>query len=209
MSGLELLARVREERGNCIMAVVISGHADFSFAQQAIEMYVSAYLLKPIVLKKVYEILDTVESQWKKWQEDRSMKAAVLENLRKLQGRFLTDILSGGRTPSPEELQRELLELRLSDAPFLLCGCCASSPAREQWNARMAALPAVEYDFTLTVSGAAVRLLLGPRRILESISGQLQKETSSSGAVRRGQPEGTGRRFPTIRPPILRNLSWI
>ena len=69
IDGLELLSRVRQERRTDVMVIVISGHAEFSFAQQAIQMQVSDYLLKPIELKRVYEVLDAAEAQWNKRRE--------------------------------------------------------------------------------------------------------------------------------------------
>lgn len=47
MSGLELMKQIRERDAD-LKIVVISGHADFSFAQEAIAYGVFKYLLKPV-----------------------------------------------------------------------------------------------------------------------------------------------------------------
>ena len=47
MSGLELMSRCRERAPGTVF-VVISGHAEFSFAQKALELGAAAYCLKPL-----------------------------------------------------------------------------------------------------------------------------------------------------------------
>ncbi|MDO4365060.1 MAG: response regulator [Clostridia bacterium] len=56
MSGLELIKRVREFNTN-IKIVVISGHANFTFAQQAINYNIFSYLLKPVNRREAEELI--------------------------------------------------------------------------------------------------------------------------------------------------------
>lgn len=63
MSGLELIDKM-SSRGLCKNFIILSGHDNFSFAQQAIRYEVMDYLLKPLdkeqlldVLQKIYENL--------------------------------------------------------------------------------------------------------------------------------------------------------
>ena len=61
MNGIELLKKVRES-GNDVFFVILSGYAEFSYAQEALRYHCSAYILKPVekdslegILKKVIE----------------------------------------------------------------------------------------------------------------------------------------------------------
>jgi two-component system response regulator YesN len=49
MSGLELLSRLQEKK-IAVKAIVVSAYSEFTYAQQAIKLGVSEYLLKPIAL---------------------------------------------------------------------------------------------------------------------------------------------------------------
>ena len=56
MSGLDLIKQVRERNGN-LKIIVISGHANFSFAQQSIKHNVFSYLLKPVTRSDAEELI--------------------------------------------------------------------------------------------------------------------------------------------------------
>lgn len=56
MSGLELIQQIREHNSK-LKIVVISGHADFSFAQKAINYNVFSYLLKPVNRKEAEDLI--------------------------------------------------------------------------------------------------------------------------------------------------------
>ena len=72
MNGLEYIQRARE-KGVRSKMVVLSGYADFSYAQQAISQGCSGYLLKPVKINALAELLqklcteilhDRREQQW-------------------------------------------------------------------------------------------------------------------------------------------------
>lgn len=56
MNGLEMIAILRNELPDCIY-VILSGHEDFAYAQQAIRLGVSEYLLKPLQLEESSEVM--------------------------------------------------------------------------------------------------------------------------------------------------------
>lgn len=56
MTGLELLAALRQE-GNEIDAVVLTGFAEFEYAQQALKLGAIDYLLKPVHQHELIEIV--------------------------------------------------------------------------------------------------------------------------------------------------------
>lgn len=68
MSGLELIQRVTE-RGVCKKFIILTGHADFEYARQAIKYRVLDYILKPIDKVKLIETLCNVKEEIDQLQE--------------------------------------------------------------------------------------------------------------------------------------------
>jgi YesN/AraC family two-component response regulator len=59
VDGIELIKRVKEEQIE-VKFIIISGYAEFAYAEQAINMGVSGYILKPIRDKNFVEIMQKV-----------------------------------------------------------------------------------------------------------------------------------------------------
>lgn len=74
ISGLELIKQIREYDSK-IKIVVISGHANFSFAQQAISHNVFGYLLKPVTRRDAEELIMKLKTAL-----DQENSAAELNN---------------------------------------------------------------------------------------------------------------------------------
>jgi two-component system response regulator YesN len=82
VTGLELLQQIREQQLSDAYFVILSGYADFSYAQQAIRYECTDYILKPVereglakVLRKVVALKDTMEQQSR---TSRTMELAYL-----------------------------------------------------------------------------------------------------------------------------------
>lgn len=119
MSGLELLSLIRE-KGSQMQVVIISGYAEFSFAQQALRLQVYEYLLKPIDIEKVSLILNNVQSAALQKQQDLRAKETVRQNLHKLREKYFASVLFGTESAEPEQCQKHLRELEMPDSPFLM-----------------------------------------------------------------------------------------
>ncbi|RXZ82195.1 response regulator [Paenibacillaceae bacterium] len=118
MTGLELCeyARVNWPMIQCIL---LSGYAEFEYAQQALKNQVADYLLKPV---KKDELLDTIrlvmEKAKEKWAETVSNRKAhqtLRSNLSVLRANLLLDLLRGKRLPM-ERLSEELDKLDIAFA---------------------------------------------------------------------------------------------
>ncbi|ANE45464.1 hypothetical protein SY83_03035 [Paenibacillus swuensis] len=125
MSGIELLERISTDwnRTRCIL---LSGHADFAYAQAAIQHQTADYLLKPVSDEDVMAAVRKVTSQLKQeWEEISSHQRAVYtinENLPLLKGNLLNDILQGRRY-SQDALADKMRLLHIpfeSEEPFAL-----------------------------------------------------------------------------------------
>lgn len=62
MSGLELMQKLRDQKLSTEI-VIISGYGQFEYAQKAIQLGASGYLLKPLNPKEAYDTLKTVKDR--------------------------------------------------------------------------------------------------------------------------------------------------
>lgn len=86
VDGLQLAAYLYETRPRC-RVVILSGYDEFAYAQQAIKLQVTDYILKPITPMRLGEILEKISADLKKnrWATDADTQNIVLSDvLRKL-----------------------------------------------------------------------------------------------------------------------------
>ncbi|GAA3333859.1 hypothetical protein GCM10020331_099570 [Ectobacillus funiculus] len=83
MNGITLIKNLREKRPQCKI-VIITGHDEFTYAQEAVRLHVTDYILKPAnpeqlknLLKNIrQELEDTIQQNeyLKKWQKHKLQK---------------------------------------------------------------------------------------------------------------------------------------
>lgn len=88
MDGMELIQAVRERQPH-IAIVILTGYADFSYAQQALKFGVADYLLKPVTKEKIEEMylklrLKTPDGWASDFQLVRVMKDTVTQLTRSM-----------------------------------------------------------------------------------------------------------------------------
>jgi two-component system, response regulator YesN len=113
MSGLELIRQVEDKKIKCI---VLSGHNDFEYAQQAIRHRAVNYLLKPAraeeVLNAIKHVADAIRVEW---EETTSVKKAI-RSLREheplMRQSFVRNLLRG-QIPNSEELRIKQDQIKL------------------------------------------------------------------------------------------------
>lgn len=103
MDGLALIELVRKELPRTKI-VIISGHDDFSYAQQAIQMGVDQYLLKPIIKEKLVEILIELHTKMKDEQRQQEYIESFQQESQEYENfsrrRFFEQIVTGGLSVS-------------------------------------------------------------------------------------------------------------
>jgi len=57
LDGLELLKAIRDRSGRQVRSIIVSGYAEFGYAQQALRYGVDRYVLKPIVTEEIHGVL--------------------------------------------------------------------------------------------------------------------------------------------------------
>src|SRR5512136_868674 len=98
MDGLQLCKIVRE-RMPWVKIIILSGHDEFEYAQEAIKLGVTEYLLKPVTVQDLNNVLQRVAAQLEKDRKDQEnlqkLKDQVNENRAVLRERLLLKLVVG------------------------------------------------------------------------------------------------------------------
>jgi len=123
MDGLQLSKIVRE-RMPWVKIIILSGHDEFEFAQKAISLGVTDYLLKPVTVQKLQTILQklTVQlDQERKEQENlKRLQEQIEDNRAMLRERFLFKLVVGAITPAEAVEKGQMLGLDLIARHYLV-----------------------------------------------------------------------------------------
>ncbi|MDF2613141.1 MAG: Response regulator containing CheY-like receiver domain and AraC-type DNA-binding domain [Clostridia bacterium] len=123
MDGLELVSKIRLELPNC-MTVIISGHDDFSYAQKAITLGASDYILKPIGAKtltsRIKEILKNNEERYNQIFELEQAKKQLFESLPIVQENLLTKLVCTLGEKSDLSDKINFWKVPISSPPFIV-----------------------------------------------------------------------------------------
>ncbi|MFP4484003.1 MAG: response regulator [Spirochaetota bacterium] len=142
VDGLELAGSIAEEYPGT-KTILLTGYDEFEYAQEAVKLKVSDFLLKPITPDELRQLLVSIRSQL---DEERNrlrrlerLQEQLTESLPLLRERFLNRLITG--VARPEEIARriELLDLSLSGPWYAAVVCDPDAPecggAREGANA--------------------------------------------------------------------------
>lgn len=107
MDGLEFIRTVKEKKSN-VKFIILTGHSEFNYARQALQLCVENYLLKPIdedeLKKALFETRDIIERESNIKLEMDSLKKQVKDSI-PLQRDMLLNELIRGNYMSPEEIK--------------------------------------------------------------------------------------------------------
>ncbi|MHA6483447.1 response regulator [Paenibacillus sp. strain BS8-2] len=113
MSGLELIRRLNGKKIKCI---VLSGHADFEYAQQAMKHQAVNYLLKPAraedVQQEVKQVAAMIREEWHEISSVQNAMRSLREHEPLLRQNFLRELWRG-QVPNEEMLRKKMEQLRI------------------------------------------------------------------------------------------------
>jgi len=116
MDGLQLCKIVRERMPG-IKVIILSGHDEFEYAQQAIKLGVTEYLLKPVSVNDLHQVLQKVASQLDQEKKDQASLKKLLdqveENRASLRERLLLKLVMGAASPAEVVESGEMLGIDL------------------------------------------------------------------------------------------------
>lgn len=111
MTGIELVGQIYRQYRH-VKCVLLSGHAEFAYAKQAINYGVSDYLLKPVsdedLIAVIGKIVVKIREEWQEIVSQRRVVLTLKESLPVLKDKLLNEMLTGGVN---ENSLRYLLEL--------------------------------------------------------------------------------------------------
>ncbi len=123
MDGLQL-CRIVRERMPRVVIVIISGHDEFEYAQEAIKLGVSEYLLKPVTVQDLHNVLQKIAvhlDQDRIEQENlRKLQDQIQENREILRERFLLKLIVGAISPTEAIEKGQVLDLDLVARCYLV-----------------------------------------------------------------------------------------
>ncbi len=116
MDGLQL-SKILRERMPGVKIVILSGHDEFEYAQQAIEIGVTEYLLKPVTVNDLNRVLHKLAAQLdaeqKELQARQRLEAQVAESQALLREKLLLRLVVGAISPSQALEQSQSLGMDL------------------------------------------------------------------------------------------------
>ncbi|WP_187274345.1 response regulator [Paenibacillus sp. N3.4] len=93
MGGVELLTEIRNRKWS-IKSIILSGHDEFDYVRQALQLGASDYLLKPPDTDMLLDVLIKIK---KEWEEENKRNRQLQENLPLIRDRFVRTLLEGAR----------------------------------------------------------------------------------------------------------------
>lgn len=115
MSGLEMIGQLHEIHP-AIKVVILSGHSDFGYAQQAISYQVAHYLVKPVDEDELMSVFQGLKEQLDSEAEEAALAGVENRELKQmLQKNFFRDLLLGNIS-SEQELEEYLKLLGMEDS---------------------------------------------------------------------------------------------
>jgi two-component system response regulator YesN len=116
MDGLQLCKIVRE-RLPWIKVIILSGHDEFEYAQEAIKLGVTEYLLKPVTEQDLHQVLQRMAVQLAEEKQEQEtlqkLQTEIEENRATLRERFLLKLMMGGVSSGDAMEQGQSLGLDL------------------------------------------------------------------------------------------------
>ncbi|MCM3634797.1 response regulator [Paenibacillus camelliae] len=114
MNGLTLIRHIHEQLPSCRI-IIITGHDEFSYAQEAIKLEVTDYILKPVNPEHLTEVLEEVISRLENDHTQQNLMQAASKQIEKhidlLRDRFCLDWMRGEL--SLDEIREQLMFLHL------------------------------------------------------------------------------------------------
>lgn len=98
MSGIDMIRALKEKKPNC-QVIIITGHDEFAYAQEALRMNVTDYILKPVKPDQLCEVVTRVRDKLQETQKEsvrvETMNAQILKNELTLKEAFGRDWIAG------------------------------------------------------------------------------------------------------------------
>lgn len=127
MNGIELTKQVRMKFPD-IRVILLSGHEEFEYVKKAIEYQAYNYLLKPVRIERLVEVVsevrDKIVNDRKKLEEEEKLRKKLDQSLPILREHYMNQLLNG-RENNEEKIRQQFdfLNIRLSEKNIAVMLC--------------------------------------------------------------------------------------
>lgn len=116
MDGLEFVQELKN-RGLDSKIIILSGHSEFQYAKQALQLGVHNYILKPVNDKELtdalIEVKNDIEREINVSIEFNRLRQQVKENMPLLREKFLNELIQGNLTRNEKDIAKKMAYLNL------------------------------------------------------------------------------------------------
>lgn len=123
MDGLELIKQIKSEFP-AIKVIILSGYEDFNYAQNAIRHGAFDYLVKPIEVESVLEVVKKacreIDEEVRRVKDEENLRKMVRESLPILKDKFLMELLCGETEVKDIKGKFDFLKLKIQTENFVV-----------------------------------------------------------------------------------------
>lgn len=119
LTGLELISALRE-RGYETLVIVISGYAQFEYAQKAMQNDAVDYVIKPISSDKLFSAIRKAEKKLATRNAEKNSRLFIQDNLDRLMREYFGELLFDTDIMSPEQKDSLVTYFGLQDRKFTI-----------------------------------------------------------------------------------------
>lgn len=216
MSGLELVRRAKKEQFDCSF-VILSGYDEFEYAKSAIKYGVKEYLLKPISIKELTELILSLKEDILSRRDIHSDRLSTLYKLRNAQisiqkSNLISQLLRGDLSSVELEkvIQDYSLPIRDKESCIVLIQAFSSNPGGEELPETSLCLIKLKNSLEQSLTGSSLLtaeypptgLLLLVNLPFTSPDGSTLKETLANHIRMRTEAEGKIQIAAAIGKPV-------
>lgn len=117
MDGLELVRNVNEKGLDCKI-IILTGHSEFNYAKQAVQLGVNNYILKPVddeeLIRSLIETKKTIEKEASIKIEVSTLRQQVKDSLPLLKDKLLNELIQGNLIRDKHETMKKMEYLSIN-----------------------------------------------------------------------------------------------
>ncbi len=139
MDGLEFIQSVKDKRIESKF-IILTGHSEFNYAKQAVQLGVNNYILKPVneeeLKNSLFEIKEIIIKERSIKFEFEGLKQQVRDSRPLLKDKFLNELLRGALIPKENETLKkmEYLDINTKSKYFLVINIELDCDENTNWD---------------------------------------------------------------------------
>ncbi len=139
MDGLELVRNVKKKGIDCKI-IILTGHSEFNYAKQAVQLGVHNYILKPVddeeLIKSLIESKKTIEKEASIKIEVDSLRQQVKDSLPLLKDKLLNELIQGNTIRDRNETVKkmEYLNVNVNSKYYQVVAIELEYEESQDWN---------------------------------------------------------------------------